>query len=55
MNRMLLAIAALLLTLTATACNTFKGVGKDIHDGAQNVQTWMEGSDENHEQLSSRY
>lgn len=53
MNRLLLALAALVLVLTPTACNTVKGVGKDIHDGAQNVQTWMEGSDENREQLSS--
>jgi hypothetical protein len=35
-----------------SGCNTFKGFGQDIHDSAQNVQTWMEGNDDNRTQLS---
>jgi predicted small secreted protein len=51
--RTLCTLIALALTLYITGCNTVKGVGKDIHDSAQNVQAWMEGSNENHETLSS--
>ena len=29
------------LTLIITGCNTVRGVGKDIHDSAANVQDWM--------------
>ncbi|MCX5662839.1 MAG: entericidin [Planctomycetota bacterium] len=50
---MLVAVAGLMLpTLSMTGCNAVKGVGKDIHDASQNVQTWMESSDENRERLS---
>ena len=46
---------ALLLSLMVIlpACNTVKGVGKDIHDSTQNFQTWMEHSNENRQMLAS--
>ncbi len=46
-------LALLTAALVLPACNTVKGVGKDIHDSAQNVQTWIEESDENRERLAS--
>ena len=45
-----LSLFALTL-LTLPGCNTVKGVGKDIHDAAQNCQTFLEGSEENREYL----
>lgn len=55
MRPILLLLAAFALsafTLALGGCNAVKGIGKDIHDATQNVQTWMESSDENRERLS---
>lgn len=50
---LLIAVAGLSLACGALGgCNAVKGVGKDLHDATQNVQTWVEGSDENRERLS---
>jgi predicted small secreted protein len=45
------ALALVGLSFCLTGCNTVKGVGKDIHDSAQAVQTWVEGSDKNSDQV----
>lgn len=42
------AALALLLLSTLTGCNTVRGIGKDIHDIAQNVQMALEGNQENY-------
>jgi predicted small secreted protein len=38
MNRFALLLAALLLTVVTTACNTVAGAGKDMQDAGTNVQ-----------------
>ncbi len=38
-----LASLMLLTLLSLTGCNTVKGFGTDIHDVAQNTQTFFEG------------
>ena len=35
------------LCLLGSGCNTIKGIGKDIHDSAQTVQVWLEGTSAN--------
>jgi predicted small secreted protein len=50
-HNLLWALALVGLSFCLPACNTVKGVGKDIHDSAQAVQTWVEGSDKNAEQV----
>ncbi len=52
-TQLLGGLVLLTLSLTLPACNTVKGVGKDIHDSAQNMQTWIEESDENRERLAN--
>lgn len=51
----LLASVLVLLTLVLGGCNTMRGVGKDIHDSAQNVQIAIEGSETNSRQLDNSY
>lgn len=52
-NVLILTIALLALGKLA-GCNTVKGVGKDIHDSAQNVQIWLEDSSENKVNVDTR-
>jgi predicted small secreted protein len=47
------ALALVGLGFCLPGCNTIKGVGKDIHDSAQAVQTWAEGSDKNADQVGN--
>jgi predicted small secreted protein len=45
------ALALVGLSFCLPGCNTIKGAGKDVHDSAQAVQTWIEGSDKNADQV----
>ena len=47
------ALALVGLSFCLPACNTIKGFGKDVHDSAQTVQVWIEGSDKNSDELST--
>lgn len=52
--RWFLFTALALIVATTTGCNTVRGVGKDIHDSAQQVQVWMEDSPENKAPVDTR-
>jgi predicted small secreted protein len=52
-QNIMLALTLVGLTFCLPGCNTVKGVGKDIHDSAQAVQTWVEGSDKNADEVSN--
>ena len=46
-NRILAIVVATtagLLLASGSGCNTFKGLGTDLHDVAQNTQVWIEQS-----------
>ena len=38
MNKMLIALAALVATLALSACNTFEGLGKDISKAGDKIE-----------------
>ncbi|MEX0777807.1 MAG: hypothetical protein WD042_19065 [Phycisphaeraceae bacterium] len=46
-----IALVLLALVWTLPGCNTVRGIGKDIHDSAMNVQVFMEDDDANYEHI----
>ena len=42
MKKTLIAIAALMMTVSLTACNTFAGAGKDVERGGEKMQNAAE-------------
>ena len=44
MKKIIAVFSALIVTLGLTACNTFKGFGKDVERGGEKVQDAAQGA-----------